>query len=233
MESVTRRPDPESAENPFSTRRVRPGAIGYCFPQGRSALTLVERLENNGWQGQIVGPHGSGKSALAATLIRAIEETGRKTLLIALHDQQRRLPPGLGQLPDLGAGTVVFVDGYEQLAWWRRLALVRLCRRRSLGLVVTSHRSMGLPDLFRTTTGLALARRIAAELLRETDSPIGPEEVDEPFHLHQGNIREVLFDLYDLYEQQRCGSNASRPPAEACPPRPPSNRADCQDVENA
>ncbi|MFH1922988.1 MAG: hypothetical protein ABIP48_24250 [Planctomycetota bacterium] len=208
---MTQGSDPESAANPFSTGRVRPGAIGYCFPQGRSALGLVERLAENGWRGQIVGPHGTGKSALVATLIRAIEETGRNTLLIELHDQERRLPPGLRRMPELGAGTVILVDGYEQLAWWRRLALLRLCRRRGLGLVVTSHRSMGLPDLFRTTAGLALARRIVDELLREADSPIGPGEVEKRFHLHQGNMREVLFDLYDLYEQRRRGSDASSP----------------------
>jgi hypothetical protein len=71
--------DPESAENPFSTRHVRPGAIAYQFPPGKSADRLVQRLGENNWQGQIVGPHGSGKSALMAALKAAIEQSGRQT----------------------------------------------------------------------------------------------------------------------------------------------------------
>ncbi len=54
--------------NPFSTRFVRPGALAYRFPPGESAATLVERLAASGWRGQIVGPHGSGKSTLVAAL---------------------------------------------------------------------------------------------------------------------------------------------------------------------
>lgn len=201
--------DPASAENPFSTRHVRPGAIAYRFPPGKSAAGLVERLRQNGWEGQIVGPHGSGKSALVAALITAVEQTGRQTILIELHDGQRRLPVHLRRISGLAHGAVIIVDGYEQLAWLRRVALRRFCRRRGLGLVVTVHASAGLPDLFRTTTSLALARQIVDRLLPVDSSPIGPQEVNDRFTLHQGDMREVLFDLYDLYEQRRPRGRAS------------------------
>ena len=65
------------SSNPFSTRRVRPGAIAYCFPEGVDVETLLARLHENGWRGEIVGPHGSGKSALLATLMPAIEQRAR------------------------------------------------------------------------------------------------------------------------------------------------------------
>lgn len=196
-------PGPESADNPFSTRCVRPGAMAYRFPAGKSAAGLLERLERNGWQGQIVGPHGSGKSALLATLRAALKRSRRPTLLIELHDQQRRLPVSLRRIGELAAGTVVIVDGYEQLRRLRRFLLKRLCRRKGLGLVVTSHRSVAFPDLFRTTTSLALAREIAAALLAKECLPLAADEVNGRFMLHGGDMREVLFDLYDLYEQRR------------------------------
>jgi hypothetical protein len=199
--------EPGSAENPFSTRRVRPGAIPYRFPPGNSAARLVERLGQNGWQGQIVGPHGGGKSALVATLVAALEQSGRRTLLVELHDRQRRLPVSLRRL-SLAAGTVVIVDGYEQLARWRRFLLKRFCRRRGLGLVVTAHASAGLPDLYRTTAGLALAREIVGELLGGEAPIVTSGELGRSFASHQGNLREVLFDLYDLYESRRA-SDAS------------------------
>jgi hypothetical protein len=201
--------NPSSAENPFSTRHVRPGAIAYRFPAGNSAAGLVERLRQNGWEGQIVGPHGSGKSALVAALITAIEQTGRQTMLIELHDGQRRLPVNLRRMPGVADGAVIVVDGYEQLGRSRRVALKRFCRRRGLGLVVTAHASAGLPDLFRTTTSLALARQIVDRLLPKSSSPIAPQEVNDRFTLHQGDMREVLFDLYDLYEQRRPRGRAS------------------------
>ena len=201
---------PAASQNPFSTRHVRPGAIPYVFPPGRSSTGLLERLRGNGWRGQVVGPHGSGKSALLATLIAAIEQTGRNTLLIELHDGQRRLPLDLRRTPQLTPGTVLIVDGYEQLALWSRFLLRRACRRRGLGLVVTAHTSVGFPDLFRTTTSLPLVRKIVEQLLGDEASLITPAEVSGRFRQHEGDLREVLFDLYDLYEQRRRkGSNDS------------------------
>jgi hypothetical protein len=196
-------PGPESAANPFSTRCVRPGAVAYRFPAGQSADRLLARLEHNGWQGQIVGPHGSGKSALVATLQEALEKRGRATLLVELHDAQRRLPVSRRQIRELAEGTVVIVDGYEQLGRWSRLWLRRFCRRKGLGLVVTSHRSVAFPDLFRTTTSLSLARKIVEQLAGQGSSPFTGAGLEERFLQHGGNLREVLFDLYDLYERRR------------------------------
>ncbi|NQT17064.1 MAG: hypothetical protein HQ582_30180 [Planctomycetes bacterium] len=203
---------PPGADNPFSTRHVRPGAIPFQFPPGQDAAKLIERLRENDWRGQVVGPHGSGKSALVATLISSLQRARRCTLLIELHDRQRRLPVSPGQIRELASGTVVIVDGYEQLAPWRRFRLKRSCRRRGLGLLVTSHASMGLPDLARTTTSLALAQRLVDRLLPQSSATITPDDIHDRFKRHRGNLREVLFDLYDLYEQQppdRPASNAS------------------------
>lgn len=196
---------PAPVENPFSTRHVRPGALTYLFPPGKSAAGLIRRLEENGWRGQVVGPHGSGKSALLATLIAALQQTQRHSLLIELHDGQRRLPVELRHVPGLVEGTIVFIDGYEQLAFWSRFLLRRYCRKHHLGLVVTAHASVGFPDLFRTTVSLPLARNLVEQLLGKDASLIAPGEVNERFEVHQGDLREMLFDLYDLYEKRRRG----------------------------
>lgn len=200
--------DPSGSANPLSTRFTRPGAIPYRFPAGTSAALVVERLCHSEWQGQILGSHGSGKSALVAALIPAIEQAGRQVVLIELHDQQRRLPDDWLQRADLSRPTVVIVDGCEQLAPWNRSALKRSCRRRGLGLLVTAHRSLGLPDLFCTSVDLPLAQEIVRSLLGDQQSLIRPEEVEQCFDRHRGNLREALFDLYDLYEERRPPSPA-------------------------
>ena len=194
----------DAVPNPFCTRQVRPGAIPFIFPPGQDAETLVGRLRNHGWRAEIVGPHGSGKSALLASLIPAIESAGRPTALVVLHDGERRLPLSLRRDSRLHPPLVLIVDGYEQLGWWSRFLLKRFCRRREVGLVVTSHKPVGFPELFRTAPTIGLAQQIVGELLQGQQSPfLTPEELAECYGRHGGDLREVLFELYDLYEQRR------------------------------
>ena len=188
--------------NPFSTRHVRPGAIDYLFPPGTTAESLLARLEGNSWHGQIVGPHGSGKSALLATLIRAVEGSTRHVHLVELHDGQRRMPGNFWRTDRIGPDTLVVVDGYEQLGFLSRSRLRRCCRKRALGLLVTAHMSVGFPDLFRTAPDMATTVRLVEQLV-DQDSPISADEIRERFSTHKGDIRELLFDLYDVHEQRR------------------------------
>lgn len=194
---------PAAVENPFSTRRVRPGAVPFLFAGEQSTGRLIERLKENGWWGQIVGPHGAGKSALLATLVPVIEQAGRHTLLVELHDGQRRLPGGLLRTDCPAEPTVLIVDGYEQLGRLSRFRLKRFCRRGGLGLLVTSHRPVGLPDLYRLTADLELLQRLVEQIQRDYPVHVTADEVAERFVENGGNVREVLFALYDLYENRR------------------------------
>ena len=188
--------------NPFSTRFVRPGAMAFRFPQGQSAATLVESLAAAGWRGQIVGPHGSGKSTLVAALVAALAAASRPAAVFALHDRQRRLPRGWQRQAARAAARLVIVDGYEQLGWLGRRALNRACRRHGWGLLVTAHRDAGFPTLASTSTSLALAEQITEHLLPPGQSAIDRPCVARAFAASRGNLREMLFALYDRYEDQ-------------------------------
>jgi len=190
---------PIATTNPFATRWVRPGAVRFQFPADTTASGLVARLEANGWWGEIVGPHGSGKSALLAVLAPAIEKTGRRVIRFELHNGQRRLPLPLGAL-EADARTVVIVDGYEQLGRWYRWRLRRRLQRQGAGLVVTTHISLGLPRLHETSVSLELAQRLTAELTRTHASPVTPHDVARLYPASGGNLRELFFVLYDLHE---------------------------------
>jgi hypothetical protein len=200
------------AENHFSTRHIRPGAVPFLFPPGQSAEGLVELLRGKNWWGEIVGPHGSGKSSLLAAIIPALRDAGRSTLLVDLHDGQRRLPVDLRRIDGLGHDAVVIVDGYEQLSLWSRWRLRRFCRRRGLGLLVTSHQPAGFPLLFRTSTSPTLAQEIVRQLLQGRPELVDAAEVAQRFESRRGDLRELLFDLYDVYErQQRVDQDGDRP----------------------
>ena len=193
----------EGVRNPFSATRIGPDKVAFLFPPGQSAAGLLERLYAAGWRGQIVGPHGSGKSTLLAALLAAAGLAGRRCLVVALRDGQRRLPREFLAAARSGPLDLLAVDGYEQLGRWHRFLLGRLCRRRRLGLVVTSHRPVGLPELFRTAVDPALAWRVAERLQGGFPPLVTFADVADRLAAHGGDLRETLFDLYDLFARRR------------------------------
>ncbi len=198
-------PDSPAAEqNPFCASRLRPGTIPFVFRHDESVEQLVERLGQAGWRGQIVGPNGSGKSTLLATLLRAIERKAQAVQAVTLRQGQRRLPRGfraaIGRLPP---GAVAVVDGYEQLGLGSRLRLKFLCRRRGLGLVVTSHRPVGLPDLHRTAVDVPRAWQVVERLGQGFPRRVAVSDLVECLARRRNDLREALFDLYDLHAARR------------------------------
>lgn len=199
--------------NPFATRFVRPGALSFEFPPGQSARQLVERLAAQGWRGAIVGPHGSGKSTLLAALLAELRARGHVVAEVSLHEGQRwlgRWPEpfdgeGAGGCSPARAGlpAVLAIDGYEQLGLASRWLVHWRCRRRRLGLVVTTHRPTALPALFETRPTADLAARLVDRLLGDNAAASWTQAAERSFAAQRGNVREVLFELYDLYEAQR------------------------------
>ncbi|MDP6468588.1 MAG: hypothetical protein QF918_12650 [Pirellulaceae bacterium] len=188
--------------NPFSTCAVRPGAIQYQFPSDDSPAKLLVRLRDNCWWGEIVGPHGSGKSTLIQMLLPAFQNAGRKVHLVTPTSGERRLPAVAHDMSDWDDQTQVVIDGFEQLGWWQRRSLKRACRGCGCGLLITAHASLGFPPLLTTTTSLGLTEQLVFALLSEhATNHISTAEIEDAFSRHEGNVREIFFDLYDRYEQ--------------------------------
>jgi energy-coupling factor transporter ATP-binding protein EcfA2 len=195
---------PGPLHNPFATRSIRPGAIAYWFADGATPALLVERFLASGCRGELIGPHGSGKSTLLAALALAFVSAGKSPHVIALHNSQRRIRRGQFPRRRLGTEDVLLVDGYEQLGWLGRWLLGRRCARSRCGLLVTAHSPAGFPLLYRTDVALAIAGWVIAELARDTpEMALEPAEAMRRVEARQGNLREVLFDLYDEYEARR------------------------------
>lgn len=188
-------------ENPFASRYVRPGVLAYDFAARTSAATLVDRFLATGRRAQIVGRHGSGKSTLLAELADELRARGVHVALVELHDGCRDLPVDA----DPPAEGVLLVDGYEQLGRLARWRLGLRLRRRKTGLLVTVHQPRALPTLYTTEVGPELAVALAERRLAASEAPqrIAADEVRALFAAEQGNMREVFFRLYDLYESRR------------------------------
>ncbi|WP_439621535.1 hypothetical protein [Gemmata sp.] len=189
----------EPRVNPFSTRFTQPGAIPFRFAAADGRAALVPKLEaTRGW-GQIVGPHGSGKSTLLATLLPAL--TGWRVRQVRLDTSHRTLPPDLFDPPE--AGSLLVIDGFEQLGVLSRFRVKRHCRRHGCGLLVTAHRSVGLPDLHRTNAAAHAADLIADLLPPDGEWVLNGFDIAARLRRHRGSLREVLFELYDRWERGR------------------------------
>lgn len=191
--------------NPFSTRFVRPGAIPFLFPAGQNIQTLIARLEVHNWWGQIVGPHGTGKSTLIAELLTALNTAGREPHHHRLRDGVSTLPGWNAKSLGLRTNSILVIDGYEQIGLWRRWCLRRACRQAGCGLLVTAHAPIGLPNLYVTEITRDLSEKILAHLLRDGTPHVRQSDLDERLQIRHGNLRDALFDLYDLHERRtRC-----------------------------
>jgi ABC-type cobalamin/Fe3+-siderophores transport system ATPase subunit len=194
--------------NPFATERIRSGAIPYQFPDGEDAARLIERLRSAGWWGQIVGPHGSGKSTLLAALLPELARSAGEVHLARLHQADRRLPPAmhdaLGRTSAAAPRRLLLIDGYEQLSPWDRWRLQHRCRDVGYGLLVSTHRRLwGLPVLCRCRATADTAWRVVRYLLREQGCPFAPADLATRLAALNGDLRELLFELYDWYEASR------------------------------
>jgi hypothetical protein len=189
--------------NPFSTRYVRPGAITYHLPDALSIDQLVARLKSHDWWGQVVGRHGAGKTTLLHTLLPAIEQAGRRVQFLTLHAGQRRLQIPKSVSNQWDASTQLVIDGYEQLSWLARMQVKHRCRSQLAGLLVTTHRPLGLPTLLKVEPTCELVARLVLDLTKETPGLVDELDVRRCFERQAGNVREAFFALYDLCEQRR------------------------------
>ncbi len=206
---MTSTTEPLIETNPFSTSRVRPGAIPFFFPHGESIEQLVSRLRANNWRSQIIGPHGSGKSTLLASLIAELRRVGVRTVDHELHDWSARLPAGWRRDLAAGSQTLLVIDGFEILPLPARISIRLETRFRGCGLLVTAHEPIGLPDLYRTAVMPCVAQSIVNALLQDSRHAVSEREIAARLAAHGGNMRATLFDLYDLVEARRrlCPAN--------------------------
>ena len=121
---------------------------------------------------------------------------------------------------------VLLLDGYEQLSYCARRRVRQQARRAGWQLLVTAHRRTMLPTLIRLTPDVAFAIAVVRHLLRDTEGLVmtksqslaGTEpssaspaafvaritegDVRRVFAGRQGDLRETLFELFDLWEQR-------------------------------
>ena len=169
-----------------------------------------------GYQAQIVGDHGTGKTTFLIEFMPYLESEKHTVHHFTLHDGRRTLPWEFWERQNLLVAQfldaamekppIVVVDGYEQLSLSQKIRLRRACRQGRSGLLITTHvPAWRLPVLLRTETTDATLQHILGHLFRDLPDIEPPDKslCRALLDRHQGNLRNVLFDLYDHYEGDR------------------------------
>jgi hypothetical protein len=203
-----------AVNNPFCASRTRPGSLEYIF-QGDSLSVIMDRLQSFGYRGQIVGPHGSGKSTLLLTIVQRLREHAREVRLVRILAGApiwRNVHSVFREMRQARPGHLLAIDGYEQLPWLARAALAAVTRSRRVGLLVTTHRRVRLPILFRTQVTTGTARKVIDTYLdrgcpqdhRPRLDHLVDRQLPSLLQRHRGNLRDVMFELYDQFRDVAC-----------------------------
>lgn len=105
-------------------------------------------------------------------------------------------------------GSIVILDGYEQLPFWTRMLVERSVRGKSATLLVTMHKPrLGFELLWQTSTDCNTAEWVIGQLLpenqrEETITRLLRSPDWTASRLRNGeNLRESLFDMYDWWQK--------------------------------
>ncbi len=191
-------------DNPFASYRVE--SLKYRYP-GFDFDDAVARLKEMQWRAAILGPHGTGKTTLLVELHRYLQSStsvrsNSSRLWFVPLDRTVRNQQWFELLEECSPQQILLVDGIERLSWSKRLQLLGMgptwIRQSSLprSIVVTTHRSVGLPVWLHTTSNPATME----ELLLELHPAASPETIAQArklFIARRGNIRDVFWKLYD------------------------------------
>lgn len=187
-------------ENPFRTDRVL--QYRYHFHDGGSLQQLAKQFEALNQRAAIVGRKGHGKTTLVEDLCGFWIGRGAAATLLRLTSTDRSNAVELCRkgLSETTSGSILILDGAEQLGWFRWLWFLRMVPA-DVGLLITTHEPGRLPTLFECrTTSKVLARAVASiapEVSRDVATQLEPL-----FAQHAGDVRLCLRNLYDLYADQ-------------------------------
>ena len=188
--------------NPFAMERIAreiPFDPAWCETSWEK---ILKQLERQNWRGQVVGPHGSGKTTFLDELGPLLEARGFEVVRGFLNEDNRRLShdtwePSASQTKK---PRILLLDGAEQLNAFAWRSFLRRARKAfEGGIVVTTHqqRSGPIPLLLETRTSPQMLSAFIERLAPDFAQQLTPPEIEEIHHATRGNLREALWRCYD------------------------------------
>ena len=206
MNPITSNPNTRSRSNPFSTKFVRPGAIEFLANQPEFLRSVLDSFRKNNFRGQILGPHGCGKTTLTFALEKELSDEfdsfRRVTIRNSREIQSNEGYPRSDEIDRAIQKQLLIIDGFERLPWLHQRLLIKSCGSRQIALMITTHRWIrGVPLLCELKpdleTLIQLVKRLSPEFRVE------PSILKSIFQRNHGDIRESLMSMYDWFEHRQ------------------------------
>ncbi len=188
----------KARDNPFATERIH--TVRYR-PVDATFDEILLRLRELNYRAAIVGPDGSGKTTLLEDLQPVLHLKGLKTRMVFVNDTSPFHGPACRRLlSELNRDEILLLDGADLISRACWPLLKRHTITHTLGLVITSHHPGMLPTLIECATSPTLLMDIVTAL-HPQGSGISTDLLDALYQCHQGNLRDCLRELYDLFAQ--------------------------------
>lgn len=194
------------ADNPFRVSQLQQ----LRFRAGpATSHALRSRLEQLQFRGEIVGPHGMGKSTLLRELAAHLQSNGFEIEWMQLTQDSPKPPPEAWRQirraaikGALRSERIFLIDGAELLSWWRRWIL-RTASGSLRGLVVTTHHPLWLPPLIELAPSADRLEALVAELIEPPESVVKWQRLARKlFDQHAGNSHVIFGELYDRWANE-------------------------------
>jgi hypothetical protein len=184
-----------ASENPFAKDRLE--RLPFRFPDGDTWDALLSRLAAQRWRGAIVGPQGSGKTALLQQLIPHLEAKEFRPRIFTFRPEHTlaERQATLNEITLMKAPDFLLVDGADQLSTRQWLSVTNT-GATCAGLVITQNRGGRLPTVHSCEPNAAVLDAIVVEL---TEAWLPDGEAGRLLARYNGNVRECLRDLHDRY----------------------------------
>lgn len=188
----------KAKDNPFSTQQI--SKIKYYLSE-TELENLIKGLKELNFYAAIVGNHGSGKTTLLESIVIKLIELNYKPKLLRLNTEKPNFPKSFLRefSRSLKKTDIVILDGAEQLNFlsWQYF---KYKIQNAGGLIITTHKEGRLPTLYKCEASYKILDQILFELLGIQAKKL-EENSQKLFDKHQGNIRDVLREYYDIYAQ--------------------------------
>lgn len=194
---------PSRWSNPFATCWTRSDVLLRHDRAGQGAHDLLVQLKKAAWRGQVVGPHGAGKTSLLMEIARRLPEQGRTPLWVSVDSSNLREALQLVR-QSADSRAVVLLEGFERVGRWHQHRLLAACAGRGSGWLLTTHEKIWCkrtPIVAQVQPTLETTLQLYEHLTEQRSSLVTRNDVTRSFRDQGGNLREVWFDLYERHER--------------------------------
>lgn len=185
--------------NPFCTHWITPGSCDFCQRFDGEIKYVVQTFIDSGFRGQIVGPHGVGKSTLMHRISKQLDLEGLNPVQIKANFEL-----GGDSEKSLSAENCIWViDSFETLTRRQQMRVIKFTKRQRLGLLVTTHRQLSLPVITRLNPDIDHATSVVRNLQSRFGKVyLNDDDVRQLWAECSCDLRELLMACYDKWQER-------------------------------